>query len=86
MCKAAKKKSQRKINQYSVIEHNALSDNYMENIIKRSHPKMTGKNDRQDKSLTSQVHHQVGHREKRIKRQLYGKYYKIFASKNDWSK
>ena len=85
-CAKQQKKSQRKINQYSVIEHNALSDNYMENIIKRSHPKMTGKNDRQDKSLTSQVHHQAGHREKRIKRQLYGKYYKMFASKNDWSK
>ena len=26
------------------------------------------------------------HRAKRIKRQLYGKYYKMFASKNDWSK
>ena len=26
------------------------------------------------------------YRAKRIKRQLYGKYYKMFASKNDWSK
>ena len=38
------------------IEQNALSDNYMENIIKCSHPKMTGQNDRQDESLTRQVH------------------------------
>ena len=68
------------------IEQNALSDNYMENIIKCSHPKITGKNDRQDESLTGQVHHQAGHRAKRIKWQLYGKYYKMFASKNDWSK
>ena len=40
---------------------NALSDNYMENIIKCSHPKMTGQNDRQDESLTRQVHDQAGH-------------------------
>ena len=33
-----------------------ISDNYMENIIKCSHPKMTGQNDRQDESLTHQVH------------------------------
>ena len=33
----------------------------MENIIKRSHPKMTGQNDREDKSLTGQVHDQAGH-------------------------
>ena len=45
----------------------------MENIIKRSHPKMTGKNDRQEESLTGQVHHRAGHRAKRFKRQPYGK-------------
>ena len=33
----------------------------MENIIKCSHPKMTGQNDRQDESLTGQVHDQAGH-------------------------
>ena len=34
---------------------------YMENILKGSRPKMTGQNDRQDKSLTAQVHDQAGH-------------------------
>ena len=33
----------------------------MENIIKCSHPKMTGQNDQQDKSLTGQIHNQAGH-------------------------
>ena len=33
----------------------------MENILKGSHPKMTGQNDRQDESLTGQVHDQAGH-------------------------
>ena len=33
----------------------------MENIMKCSHPKMTGQNDRQDESLTVQVHDQAGH-------------------------
>ena len=33
----------------------------MENIIKCSHPKMTGQNDQQDESLTRQVHDQAGH-------------------------
>ena len=33
----------------------------MENIIKCSHPKMTGQNDRQDESLTGQVRDQAGH-------------------------
>ena len=33
----------------------------MENIIKCSHPKMTGQNGRQDESLTSQARDQVGH-------------------------
>ena len=59
-CKAAKKAKEKR-NHYSVIEQNALSDNYMENIIKCSHPKMTGQNDRQDESLTGQVHDQAGH-------------------------
>ena len=54
-------KQQKKRNHYSVTEQNALSDNYMENIIKCSHPKMTGQNDRQDKSLTGQAHDQAGH-------------------------
>ena len=61
-CAKQRKKSQRKINHYSVIEHNALSNNYMENnIIKCLRPKMTGQNDRQDESLTRQVHDQAGH-------------------------
>ena len=55
------KKAKEKINQYSVIEHNALSDNYVENIIKCSYPKMTGQNDRRDESLTGQVHDRAGH-------------------------
>ena len=55
------KKAKEKINQYSVIEHNALSDNYMENIIKCSYPKMTGQNDRRDESLTGQVHDRARH-------------------------
>ena len=42
-------------------EQNALSGNYMENILKGSHPKMSGQNDRQDESLTGQVHDQAGH-------------------------
>ena len=33
----------------------------MENIIKCSHPKMTGQNDRQDESLIGQAHDQAGH-------------------------
>ena len=41
--------------------HNALRDNCMENIIKFSFPRMTGQNDRQDESLTCQVHNEVGH-------------------------
>ena len=55
------KKAKEKTNQYSVIEQNALSDSYMENIIKCSHPKMTGQNDRPDESLTGQAHDQAGH-------------------------
>ena len=54
------KKRQRK-NDYSVIEQNALSSNYMENILKGLLPKMTGQNDWQDESLTGQVHDQAGH-------------------------
>ena len=33
----------------------------MENILKGSHPKMTGQDDRQDESLTGQVHDEAGH-------------------------
>ena len=33
----------------------------MENILKGSRPKMTGRNDRRDESLTGQVHDQAGH-------------------------
>ena len=50
------KKAQEKRNHYSVIEQNALSDNYVENIIKCLHPKMTGQNDQQEEGLTGQVH------------------------------
>ena len=50
-----------KKNNYSVIEQNALSSNYMENILKGSLPKLTGQNERQDESLTGQVHDQAGH-------------------------
>ena len=56
-----KKKAKEKRNHYSIIEQNALSDGYMENIIKCSHPKMTGQNDQQDESLTGQIHDQAGH-------------------------
>ena len=58
---SAKHEKKRKRNDYSVIEQNALSGNYMEYILKGSHPKMTGQNDRQDESLTGQVHDQAGH-------------------------
>ena len=33
----------------------------MENILKSWHPKMTGQDDRQDESLTGQVHDEAGH-------------------------
>ena len=56
-----KKERQRKRNDDSVIEQNPLSGNYMEYILKGSHPKMTGQNDRQDESLIGQVHDQAGH-------------------------
>ena len=71
--KQQKKKPKKNKSLQCYIEHNALSNNFMENIIKQSHPKMTGKNDWQEESLTGQVHHQAGHRAKRLKRQLYGK-------------
>ena len=58
---ARQQKKPNKKNHYSVIEQNALSDNFVENIIKCSHPKMTGQNDRQDESLTGQVRDQAGH-------------------------
>ena len=41
--KKKKKERQRKRNDDSVIEQNPLSGNYMEYILKGSHPKMTGK-------------------------------------------
>ena len=55
------KKSQRKKKSLQPYRANALRDNYMENIIKCSHPKMTGQNDQQDESVTGQVHNQAGH-------------------------
>ena len=33
----------------------------MENILKGWHPRMTGQDDRQDESLTGQVHDEAGH-------------------------
>ena len=48
LVQSSKKKAKEKRNHYSVIEENALSDNYMENIIKCPYPKMTGQNDRWD--------------------------------------
>ena len=58
---AKQQKKPKKKNHYSVIEQTTLSDNFVENIIKCSHPKMTGQNDRQDESLTGQVRNQDGH-------------------------
>ena len=58
--KAAKKNAKEKRNHYNIVEPNALSNNYMENIIKCLHRKMTGQNDRQDESLTGQVPDQAG--------------------------
>ena len=55
------KKSQRKKKSWQSCRANALRDNYMENIIKCSHPIMTGQNDGQDERLTGQVHDQAGH-------------------------
>ena len=55
------KKKAKKKNDYSVIEQNALSSNYTKNIFKGLLPKRTGQNDRQDESLTGQVHDQAGH-------------------------
>ena len=54
MKKKAKKKEMITV---CVIDQSALSGNYMESILKGSH----AKNDRQDESLTSQVHDQAGH-------------------------
>ena len=61
LVQSMKKKGKEKVNDYSVIEQNALSGYYMENILKGSHPKMTGQNDRQDGSFTGQVHDQARH-------------------------
>jgi len=52
---------QQKRNHYSIIDQNALSDNYMEKILKCSHPKMMGQNYWQDESLTGQLCDQAGH-------------------------
>ena len=60
-------------------EQNALSGNYMENILKGSHPKMSGQNDRQDESLTGQVHDQAGHC------LLTGRYFEPCTSKSSIS-
>ena len=54
MKKKAKKKEMITV---LVVEQNALSGNYMESILKSLH----AKNDRQDESLTGQVHDQAGH-------------------------
>ena len=59
--KQGKKKPEKKEDHCRVIEQTALSDNYMENIIKCLHPKMTGQNDWQDESLAGQIHNQAGH-------------------------
>ena len=48
-------------------------------FIKAFSAKQQKKSQRKKKSLQR-------YREKHIKRQLYGKYYEMFASKNDWSK
>ena len=48
-------------------------------FVKAFSAKQQIKSQRKKKSLQR-------YREKRIKRQLYGKYYEMFASKNDWSK
>ena len=77
--KKKKKERQRKRNDYSVIEQNALSGNYMEYILKGSHPKMTGQNDRQDESLTGQVHDQARHC------LLTGRYFEPCTSKSSIS-
>ena len=52
---ARQQKKPNKKNHYSIIEQNALSDNFVENIIKCSHPKMTGK------TRVGQVRDQAGH-------------------------
>ena len=55
------KKGKEKRNDSSVIEQNALKRQLYEKYLKGSHPKMTGQNNRQDESLTGQVHDQAGH-------------------------
>ena len=54
MKKKAKKKEMITV---LVVEQNALSGNYMESILKSLH----AKKDRQDESLTGQVHDQARH-------------------------
>ena len=79
LVQSMKKKKKRKRNDYSVIEQNALSGNYMEYILKGSHPKMSGQNDRQDESLTGQVHDQARHC------LLTGRYFEPCTSKSSIS-
>ena len=55
------KKGKEKRNHYSVIEQNAIKRQPYGKYLKGLHPKMTGQNDLQDKSLTGQVHDQAGH-------------------------
>ena len=51
------KKGKEKRNDYSVIEQNALKRQLYGKYFKR----FASKNDRQDESLTGQVHDQAGH-------------------------
>ena len=69
MKKKAKKKEMITV---LVVEQNALSDNYMESILKSLH----AKNDRQDESLTGQVHDQAGHCP------LTGRYFEPWRNRN----
>ena len=69
MKKKAKKKEMITV---LVVEQNALSGNYMESILKSLH----AKNDRQDESLTGQVHDQAGHC------QLTGCYFEPWRNRN----
>ena len=54
MEKKAKKKEMITVLQLYRAKRIIISGNYMENILKGSHPKMTGQNDWQDESLTGQ--------------------------------
>ena len=64
------KKGKEKRNDYSVIEQNALKRQLYGKYfnLKGSHPKMTGQNDRQNESLTGQVHDRIcGYKNLRIR-------------------